>query len=268
MGNFSSDFIAISLQKNKKGVLESERSFLSVDKDNVICSTLKKAESNGDGYVLRFFELEGKKSKVKMKLDLNQKISKAFAVSLIENDLEELTVNDNNEVAFEINGHGIKTIRVLSNPSEIVAVNDLKAIPVSNGEITVKWVSDNSTNLSHYNVYRSLNADFIPNRLSFIGTSEGTSYFDQTELNYGGWGHKRLDPNTTYFYRVAPVDMFNNEGSLSKESVKCTTLSSSVADAKPLKVEGLYQCMYHHLLLRIILTFGFIPILKKMLTSI
>lgn len=227
------------IAKNKNGALESERSFLTVDKDNVICSTIKKAESNGNGYILRFFELEGKKSKVKMKLDLNQKISKAFAVSLIENDLEELTVNENNEVEFEINGHGIKTIRVLSNPSKKVSVNDLTATPVSNAEVTLNWMFNNSTNLSHFNVYRSLNADFVPTRLSFIGTSEGTSYFDQTELNYGGWGHKRLEPNTTYYYRVVPVDKFNNEGPLS-ELVKCTTLSSEIADAKPQKVVGVY----------------------------
>ncbi len=227
------------LAKNKNGVLESKRAFLTVDRDNVICSTLKKAEANGEGYILRFFELEGEKSKVKMKLDLNQTISKAYALSLIENDLEELIVNDNNEVEFEINGHGIKTIRVLSKAGEITGVQDLKAAAISNAEISLNWVWDNSSEVSHFKVYRSQDAACEANALNFIGTAEGTSYLDKTELNYGGWGHTRLDENTTYYYRIVPVDRFNNQGKVS-EVIECTTLPSSVADAKPIKVQGVY----------------------------
>ena len=227
------------LGKNKNGVLDSQRSFLTVDKDNVVCSTLKKAETNADGFILRFFELEGKNSKVKMKLDLNQTISKAYAATLIENNLEELVVNANNEIEFEINAHGIKTIRVLSEPNKISDVQNLKTEAVSNAEINLNWMSDNSSQLSHYNVYRSLDPACKVNALNFIGTSEETAYLDKTELNYGGWAHNRLDENTSYYYRVVPVDKFNNTGKFS-EAVKCTTLRSSDADALPHKVQGVY----------------------------
>ena len=227
------------LAKNKNGVLESQMSFLTVDKDNVICSTLKKAEANGEGFVLRFFELEGKTSRVKMKLNLNQTISKAYALSLIENDLEELTVNDNNEVEFEIKGHGIKTITVLSDADEIAGIRDFRAAAVSNAEINLDWSWDNSSEVSHFKVYRSQDAACNANALNFIGTTETTTYLDKTELNYGGWGHKRLDENTTYYYRVVPVDRFNNQGRVS-EVIECTTSPTSVADAIPMKVRGVY----------------------------
>ena len=93
--------------------------------------------------------------------------------------------------------------------------------------------------MSHFNVYRSQDPACHAKALNFIGTSEGTTYLDQTELNYGGWGHNRLDENTTYHYRVVPVDRFNNQGDMS-EVIHCTTMASDVADAAPLKVEGVY----------------------------
>lgn len=227
------------LNKNKSGVLARKHSFLTVDKDNVICSTLKKAEANGNGYILRFFELEGKTSNVKMKLDLNKKISKVYAVSLIENDLEELTVNANNEVEFEINGHGIKTIRVLSKPALTASIQNLNAEAISNAEIKLNWMLDNAGDVSHYNVYRSHESTCEANALNFVGTSEGSSYLDKTELEYGGWGHNRLDENTQYYYRVVAVDKFNNPGKVS-EVIACKTLPTSVSDAAPNKVLGVY----------------------------
>lgn len=235
----SHPIIAQYLNKNESGLLGSNHSFLTVDKDNVICSTLKKAEANGDGYVLRFFELEGKPSKVKMKLDLNQAITHAYAISLIENDLEQLTVNADNEVEFEINGHGIKPIRVQSKPSITASIRNLNAVAISNAEIKLNWMPDNAGNLSHYNVYRSHESACEANALNFVGTAEGSSYLDKTELNYGGWALKRLDQNTTYYYRVVPVDKFNNPGKKS-EVIACKTLPTSMNDAIPNKVLGVY----------------------------
>lgn len=227
------------IEKNREGTLEEEREFLTVDRDNVVCSTLKMAEANGSGFILRFFELEGKKSNVKIKLDLNQKIDKAYATSLIENDLSELTVDENGEVEFEINGHGIKTIRLLSTPDKISEVKTLTVTPISDAEVNLSWVNNSSTSVSHFNIYRSTFAECEPTRLNLIGTAEEDRYLDKTELNFGGWGSNRLDENSSYYYRVASVDMFNNEGEIS-EVVKCTTLDRGVADAKPIKVQGVY----------------------------
>ncbi|MDB4581612.1 glycosyl hydrolase-related protein [Draconibacterium sp.] len=235
----SHPIIAQYLNKNESGLLGSKHSFLTVDKDNVICSTLKKAEANGSGYVLRFFELEGKPSKVKMKLDLNQIITHAYALSLIENDLEELTVNANNEVEFEINGHGIKTIRVQSKPTKTSSIQNLNAEAISNAEIKLNWMPVNADNISHYNVYRSHESVCEANALNFVGIADGSSYLDKTELNYGGWASKRLDQNTTYYYRVVSVDKFNNPGQVS-EVIECKTLPTSVLDALPNKVLGVY----------------------------
>jgi hypothetical protein len=227
------------IEKNKKGKLSNKRSFLSTDKNNVVCTTLKKAEANGDGFVIRFFELEGKTSKVKVKLNLDQNIDKAYILNLVEKNKTEITVT-NNEIEFEINGHGIKTIRLLSTSNLTADAPTIQAQAVSNEEVRLTWNQVNDTNkVSHYNVYRSLDALCETKALNFIGTSETTQYLDKTELNYGGWGHNRVTPNTTYYYKIQPVDKFNNKGNTSK-IVKCTTLNDDANDTKPNKVAGVY----------------------------
>lgn len=235
----SHPIISQFIEKNKKGKYTQKRSFLSTNKENVVCTTLKKAEANGDGFVIRFFELEGKTTKVKVKLNLDQNIDKAYILNLVEKDKTEITVT-NNEIEFEINGHGIKTIRLLSasNLTEVPPIINTQAL--SNEEVLITWNSANYTNnVSHYNVYRSLDSFCETNALNFIGTSETTQYQDKTQLNYGGWGDNRVTPNTTYYYKVQPVDKFNNKGNASK-TAKCTTLNTYEKDAKPNKVEGLY----------------------------
>ncbi|TWO34671.1 hypothetical protein E1J38_002100 [Seonamhaeicola sediminis] len=227
------------IEKNKKGQNAPKRSYLGTDTKNVVCTTLKKAEANGDGFIIRFFELEGKTSKVNVKLNLDATITKAYILNLVEKDKTEIPVT-NNEITFEINGHGIQTIRLLSEPNISQIVPTVQAEAVSNEAVRITWNNEGSTNThSHYNVYRSLNALCEPNALNFIGTSETTEYLDKTELNYGGWGHKRVEPNTTYYYRVQPVDKANNRGNTS-QAVKCTTLKSDEKNAKPNKVQGVY----------------------------
>ncbi|RED47500.1 glycoside hydrolase family 38 N-terminal domain-containing protein [Seonamhaeicola aphaedonensis] len=228
------------IQKNKEANLPSERTFLTTDKDNVVCTTLKKAEANGDGFIVRFFEMEGKTTKVKATFNLNQNISKAYILNLIEKDKTEINVT-NNEVEFEINGHGVKTLRLLndSNLSHLSLMVNAEAL--SNEEVKISWQpKGNIDNLSHYNVFRSLEASCEPNALNFIGTSETNVYIDKTELNYGGWGDNRVEPNTTYYYRVQPIDKANNRGN-TPGVVTCKTPDSDAMDSKPNKVLGVYN---------------------------
>jgi len=224
---------------NKRTKMPSEHSFISTDEKNVVCTAFKKAEANGDGFIVRFFEMEGKDSKVKLRFDFNENITKAFVLNLIEKDRREINVS-NNEVEFEINGHGVKTLRLLSEPSQFNLDMEVKATAVSNESVQLNWNQTNDfENFSHYRIYRSLDSSCEPTTLNFMGTSEMNVYVDKTELNYGGWGHHRVEPKTTYYYRVQPVDKFNNRGKAS-EIIKCTTLNTAQLDAKPSKVLGVY----------------------------
>lgn len=231
----SNPIIAQYIGQNKEGKLPAKQSFLTTDKDNVVLSTLKKAEANGDGLVVRFFELTGKDSKVKVKLNLNRSINKAFVLNLLEEDEEEVAVS-NNEITFDINGHGIKTLRLLSASSLNANVSNLQAKALSNEKVQLNWEGSST---GFYNVYRSNSPEFKLNALNYLGLSEGTTYLDKTVLDYAGGRHKRVEPNTTYYYRVQPVDKFNNRG-VASQLIQCTTLKTEEADAKPNKVQGVY----------------------------
>ena len=227
------------VQPNPGGILPQMKSFLSVDVKNVICSTIKPAEANGSGYILRFFELEGKDTRVTVKINLIDTISKGYATSLIEDDLKEIPVSGANELTFDIKGHGLKTIRVVKTPAKILKLSNLEAKALSDASIQLDWNSPKSKNISHFAIYRSQLPDCRKVRRNFIGTSQMTSYLDGPELNYGGWPNNNLDPYKTYYYRICPVDIYNNEGPES-EIVSCKTLPTSILNAVPQKVEGVY----------------------------
>ena len=127
----------------RKGVLpESGHSFLSTNSDNVICSTIKPAESNGEGYILRFFETSGKQTTLKTKLAFGFQIASVIETNLIEvNKQKELNLINNN--SFEIDIAGVNA--------------DLKLNVV--GEC--KW-SDKKVGLS---VYKELQSKIKSNKL-------------------------------------------------------------------------------------------------------
>lgn len=66
-------------------------SFASVDSDNVVLETVKRAE-NGDGTILRLYECENSRTTVKIKVP--KEVKKAFVTNLLEEVEEELTVTD------------------------------------------------------------------------------------------------------------------------------------------------------------------------------
>jgi hypothetical protein len=71
-----------------------------------------------------------------------------------------------------------------------------------------------------------------------VASPSSPSYTDRPQLNYGGWINRRLEPETTYYYRIAPVDRWNNLGPLSPV-IAVKTLKSSEKNAVPLQVQCL-----------------------------
>lgn len=225
--------------KNKKGILPASYSFLSVDKENVICSALKPAESNGSGYIARFFELTGEATKVKVKFNFLDEINRAYKTSLMEEDKQPLSVSQKNEVSFEILGHGIGTIRVVNDKSEKGRVSHVRSKALSDKRILLKWKTDETDKLSYYAIYRSESPDCLVCPYNYVGSTESTSYEDCPHLNYAGWPSNDLQPDKTYYYRICPIDRYNNLGEPS-EIVACKTLTSKEKNEEPNKVQGVY----------------------------
>jgi len=225
----------------QRGSLPPVRSFMSIDAPNIVCTTVKPAEANGVGLILRFVETRGIATSATVSLPFIGRVSAATETDLVENDLPVPLPVTGDRVSFAIDPFGVKTIRVLARGSvPVPTVSAVRATPVSDMQVELAWRvgPGQAERLSHYNVYRGVRPDFRPSLLCLIGRPATTRFTDQPTLNYGGWINSRLEPNTTYYYRVSAVDRWNNEGPLSP-AVRATTLTAREANRPPLPVEGL-----------------------------
>lgn len=95
----------------QSGTLANRDSFLKIDKENVILSTIKLSDDRKT-IILRIYETEGKKTSVKIKLALNVKA--AEIVDLMGNKIQEIKNIENNEMNIEIDAFKILTIKIFS----------------------------------------------------------------------------------------------------------------------------------------------------------
>jgi len=94
--------------ESRKGELSSHGSFLSVDCDNVVVSTVKKAE-DGNGIIVRLYETFGQKNQATLTFGMD--VKKAVLTNLMEEEIEELTV-ESNTVIVPFKPFEIQTIRI------------------------------------------------------------------------------------------------------------------------------------------------------------
>ncbi|MHB8971189.1 MAG: glycoside hydrolase family 38 N-terminal domain-containing protein, partial [Pirellulaceae bacterium] len=212
-------------------------SFLSIDCPNVACTTIKPAEANGSGFILRFVETQGRAATANVTLPCLPPLAAATETNLIEDDRpHRLAVGQGNRLAVSLRPFGVMTIRVTCAP-RTTTVAQVKAEAVSDMEVALSWQADatQSAALSHYHVYRGTQPDFQPGLLNLAQRPQGPACVDRPQLYYGGWINNRLEPDTTYYYRVAAVDRWNNEGAASAP-VAVTTLKATDKNMAPLSV--------------------------------
>ena len=90
------------------GALPEEYSFVSCDSDSFIVETVKKAEDSDD-IVIRGYESYNKKTNVTLNFGFN--VKKAVICDLLENEVEELTV-ENNSIIFTAKPFEIVSVKV------------------------------------------------------------------------------------------------------------------------------------------------------------
>jgi alpha-mannosidase len=93
--------------KKGEGMPESQ-GFVSLNRKNVIVSTLKKADDTND-YVIRLYEMEGRDTEVTVTFPF--KIGKAWVTDMIEEGAKEIPVV-NNSLVLKIGHNAIETFRV------------------------------------------------------------------------------------------------------------------------------------------------------------
>ncbi len=97
-------------KENITSPLPSEKTYVSVDKTNVIISCFKKAEKDDD-LIVRLYETKG--IIIKTYIDLGFNIIDAHEVNLIEEKVDnpELEIR-NNKIGFKLNPYEIKTLKI------------------------------------------------------------------------------------------------------------------------------------------------------------
>jgi len=222
----------------KTGPLPGRFSFFGVNAANIECSTIKPAEANGRGYIVRLYETEGKATKARVTLPFMGTITAATETDLVENDLPQSIVTRNGSgLSVSFKPFGVKTIRVVSNRNDsLKPIESLNVTAVSDMQVKLAWPPQSEA--GYYRVYRGDTPDFKPSLLRLVGRPSAAEWLDQPQLNYGGWINNRLEPKTTYYYQVAAVDRSNNEGPASG-TIAVTTLDPQKKNMVPMKVEGL-----------------------------
>jgi hypothetical protein len=229
------------IEKKHQGTLPAvAHSFMAVDKGNVVCSTFKPAEANGKGFILRFFELTGSETEVRLTLPMFDAIERAVETNLVEVDRHiPLPIGKNNELTFSIRPFGIKTIRVVPvQRSQLLPPMNIRAQARADREIALSWEAPRNSNVNHYRIYRGSAEDFLPSLINCVGTTDSLTYNDRPKLNYGGWLDNFIEPNTTYYYRLQAVNS-NNTQSPPSPAIQVRTLSPQEMNSLPNKVLGL-----------------------------
>jgi alpha-mannosidase len=107
---FNYDLIALQLPRNKKYKLE--RSFLKIEPDNVILTTLKKGENSRD-IILRFYEASGKETETEITLFKKPKSVKV--VNLLEEkdkEFDKKIILEENKIKLKIKPFEIITLKL------------------------------------------------------------------------------------------------------------------------------------------------------------
>jgi alpha-mannosidase len=94
-----------------KTFLPQNYSLCNVSPDNVILTTIKRSDNDGDGYVVRLVEVAGKASSVTLNFGFD--LAGAWKTNLLENDLYELAY-DGSKVNLHILPYEIYTVRIIS----------------------------------------------------------------------------------------------------------------------------------------------------------
>lgn len=156
------------------GFQAAKGQFVQINKDNVVLTTAKMAEANGEGVILRFNEISGKPTSVKVDLSWFAPES-VMETDLVENDKAPFSLNREKNISFKIPAFGFKTIR-LTRGAVPQPVNGLAAGFDTNG-CQVTWADQSDA--ACYELFRGTNSAFKPGSGTFVASVSVNHYYDQ-----------------------------------------------------------------------------------------
>ena len=164
-------------QKGRAGFDGAGGGLLAIDQPNVMLIAAKLAEANGEGVILRFNEIEGKRTNVTV--DLARFAPQAvIETDLVENDRAPLALSGT-KVSFTISSYGPATLRLTFGKAP-PAVANAKAVTDQYGT-HVTWAV--AAGAAHYEVCRGTSADFAPGAGTYLASVNVNHFLDRQVHN-------------------------------------------------------------------------------------
>lgn len=129
--NCCSPLKAVVIKNAQDGTDETVRAYVEINRENVILTTMKPAEANGDGMIVRFCEIGGEKTE-NVQVKLPQNIIAYAETDIIENDIEK--ERPGNVINFDIPAYGLKTFRIRTADT-LAVVTGVKAVSSKNTKV-------------------------------------------------------------------------------------------------------------------------------------
>jgi hypothetical protein len=173
-----------------QGFNAAKGQFIGIDKNNVVLTTAKVAEANGEGIILRFNEIKGQATAVKVDLRWFAPDS-VTETDLVENNKGPVAL-DGTGISFTIAPFGFKTFRLVKGtpPPPVAGVT---AAFDSTGCLA-SWTDQPAA--ACFEVFRSPDAKFTPGTGTYVATVSTNRYYDPTV---------KLGLTRTYHYAVRAV---------------------------------------------------------------
>jgi hypothetical protein len=232
--------LACRIKPQAGGLPAGARSFVSVSAPNVSISTIKLAEWNGDGFIVRMNETAGRTTDAVLKLPFFGPLTDASETTLTETDLGRPLQLADQAIAVSLPPYGVKTLRVRAAVPAGIAVTGLHATAQSDMEVSLRW--DPVAGAAFYRVYRDTSANFTPSPMTLVSMPDECRHLDKAQNHTPAWMANRLAPGTTYYYRVEAVNRYNSRGPACA-SVAVTTLPTAQKACPPVAVQGLHAIL-------------------------
>ncbi len=184
------------ISKEQTGILPHDlHSFIRMDRDNVIATTVKMAESNGNGIILRFHETKGSACSVCVDLSGLSMDAEIIETDVVEDDIAPVPSCEG-KFHFFIPAYGWKTFRLLQL-AYCPAPNITQAC-ITKGGTLVKWTMPAEYSYVCYALYRGISEDFIPGTGNYLVTLDTPYYYDRQVVP---------DLLNDYYYKVQAVGL-------------------------------------------------------------
>ncbi len=193
--------------------------FITIDKNNVVLTAAKVAEANADGLILRFNEIKGASTAVKVDLSWFAPTA-VIETDLVENDKTPLPLTQNS-VTFIIPPFGFKTLRLIRG-TRPEPVSNISAIFNTNG-CQVTW--NDMPGAALFEVFRSTRQDFSAGTGTYVASVSGNHTYDQAV---------RSGLSRTYYYTVRAVHAGKKSALPAPVQAVSGTLSDTFAPSIPL----------------------------------